>query len=340
VSAHWNRTRSVSGYSRTSSVSVEIASGSWLLVAGPNGVGKSTLLHAIAGTVPFMSGTIFSDGIKLKTATDRFRAGIQLVPQQASLSGYLSFQDAYDLFRISRPGLNNNGSIMSLRSHLETLEVVEQEGELSGRNFDLCLSLLSCPQVLLLDEVVPPQSRGCPITLYENLKTFLPWTTVVFIDHDVEKALRAADRVLWLRPERAPAHFAVSETEPMGELLADVVNNHTPLPSREEGIYDDGVDQNVVRLDRSPMEQVSLAVQAHRDRRRSSSSRRRAVLERKILRDFPFLDSAEPAETLSGGERTVLAWFLIEFSGVGKMREPFLHLDGSRAEQLREWMKP
>ncbi|MEN2494274.1 MAG: Cytochrome c biogenesis ATP-binding export protein CcmA [Hyphomicrobiaceae bacterium hypho_1] len=44
-------------------VNVEITSGEAVIVTGPNGVGKTTLLRAIAGYIPIVSGSILMKGI-------------------------------------------------------------------------------------------------------------------------------------------------------------------------------------------------------------------------------------------------------------------------------------
>ena len=61
-------------------VSMSCGSGVTALV-GANGSGKSTLLRAVLGLVPLTSGTIFVDGIDLRSGLRRARRKMGYLPQ-------------------------------------------------------------------------------------------------------------------------------------------------------------------------------------------------------------------------------------------------------------------
>src|SRR4051812_30072217 len=95
VQAHWYSHQTVSGYDKSRSISVKIPNGTWVAVLGENGVGKSTLLHAIAGTANFVTGQVLVNGTLLpkRDPAARFNAGVCSVLQRESFEGELTFQD-------------------------------------------------------------------------------------------------------------------------------------------------------------------------------------------------------------------------------------------------------
>src|SRR5205823_11329310 len=74
------------GYGRTvvlNGLGFEVGTGEIVTVLGRNGVGKSTMLKALIGTIPVASGSILLDGedISRLPAHARARRGMAYVPQ-------------------------------------------------------------------------------------------------------------------------------------------------------------------------------------------------------------------------------------------------------------------
>lgn len=64
------------------SVSLDIKNGEILSIIGPNGCGKSTLLKAVAGVIPYSSGSIALNGEKFSKGTRKIRAkAVTYLPQ-------------------------------------------------------------------------------------------------------------------------------------------------------------------------------------------------------------------------------------------------------------------
>ena len=127
-------------------------------VMGTNGVGKTSLLKAIAGRHPYASGTLSLDGTPLDhpSAFAAARAGIAYVPQGREVfpmmtvlenlkSGFACLpgkghevpDEIYDLFPVLRDMANRRG------------------GDLSGgqqQQLAIARALITRPRVLLLDE--------------------------------------------------------------------------------------------------------------------------------------------------------------------------------------------
>lgn len=335
VSAHWYPGRQVIGHDSKRAVSLAVSSGEWVAVVGENGIGKSTILHAIAGTANFVAGSIEVDGqlLPLRDIGARFQAGVALVPQQSLLPGDgATIQDARDLAFAHRPGLFNEVALGQLMSRFEKLKLV-QSGRLLPRLFDLAVAIMTIPRVLLLDEIVPDmpgdlQNGG----IYGVLRELMPWTTVLFVDHDLNRCLQVADRVLWLRCNDTPRAFSRDDRD-QREALFKEIGAEVQATGQRTG--DIGQLWKLVALDRSPRSQVRLALQGGGYKGKEFSE----VLER-LFRDFTFLQEAEPAEILSGGQRVVLLWVVAQMGGICQLPEQLLqHLHPPLRSTVGDWQK-
>lgn len=139
-------------------VSLSAKAGEVTAVMGTNGVGKTSLLKAIAGRHPYVEGTVFLDGTPQShlTAFDAAKAGIAYVPQGREVfpmmtvvenlhTGFACLDKAnhavpdhiYDLFPVLHDMADRRG------------------GDLSGgqqQQLAIARALITRPRVLLLDE--------------------------------------------------------------------------------------------------------------------------------------------------------------------------------------------
>ncbi|MBW1946198.1 MAG: ABC transporter ATP-binding protein, partial [Deltaproteobacteria bacterium] len=78
------------GYGKTEvlkNINLHLKPGELAGILGPNGSGKSTLLLALAGILPYGSGSIRISGEEIAGTTARFRAKLMAsVPQRSELS--------------------------------------------------------------------------------------------------------------------------------------------------------------------------------------------------------------------------------------------------------------
>lgn len=143
------------------SLTLTVGRGEIAALIGPNGSGKTTVLHAISGLIPLASGRVSLDGSALDDETVWLppqRRGVGLVPQGGLLLGHLSVLENV-AFGLRAQG---EGRAMARREAAEWLErfgmmslARRRAGRLSGgqsQAVSIVRALASRPRVLLLDE--------------------------------------------------------------------------------------------------------------------------------------------------------------------------------------------
>ncbi|MBE7210318.1 MAG: ABC transporter ATP-binding protein [Gluconacetobacter diazotrophicus] len=216
-------------------VSFAVGRGELLVVAGPSGTGKSTLLRALAGLERHRGEIGWADG----------RGTVGVVFQEPRLMPWLDVRANVGF------GLRGDGRRERVAELLRLVGLADAGSllpkQLSGgmaQRAALARGLAARPDVLLLDEpfsALDPENRA---RLGEHLRELQArlGTTMVLVTHDVAEAGRLGDRVLVLggRPGRivaeipGPARGAreVEEAAWRRQLAARLRGPVVPEPSR------------------------------------------------------------------------------------------------------------
>lgn len=133
-------------------VSLDFAGPGMLLIAGRNGVGKSTLLRSVLGLVPHIEGEIRIAGLNpLDTASDALaRSGITLMPQDGGVFDDLTVEENLILTK-SRTMAEDVLEILPGWSE----RMRQRAGTLSGgerKILGLARAIGQDPSILLVDE--------------------------------------------------------------------------------------------------------------------------------------------------------------------------------------------
>lgn len=211
-------------------IAFEVNHGEIIAILGPNGVGKTTLLKCLNKILKAKKGQIYLDGSEIKsldTLEIARRAGY--VPQRVE-TGRLTAFDAVLLGR--RPHISWDVSERDLRIvdaiftrlSMDNLRLSYID-EMSGgelQKIAIARALVQEPRILLLDE---PTSSLDLKNQVEILSTIVGIVrehgiAAVMTMHDLNQALRYADRFIFLKDGNVHFHGDFSEVTP--EIIEDV----------------------------------------------------------------------------------------------------------------------
>ena len=189
-------------------VTTTISRGEVVVVIGPSGTGKSTMLRCINHLEVPDSGEIVVDGVPLTEAENinKVRMETGMVFQQFNLFPHLSVLDNITLApRIVRKQSRSEAESIA-RDLLDKVGIHEKAeaypGQLSGgqqQRVAIARALAMRPQIMLFDE---PTSALDPEMIKEVLDVMLQLAkegmTMVVVSHEMGFARNAADRVLFM----------------------------------------------------------------------------------------------------------------------------------------------
>lgn len=199
-------------------VNLKIDRGEALVIIGPSGTGKSTILRMIAGLMPIDQGSIYFNGKKREGLIEDQNnpIGISMVFQQAALFDSLTVEQNVGFLLYQHSNLSRS-KIRELVD--EKLEMVGLSGtnnrfpaELSGgmrKRVSFARSIIfnpenpkSRPEIVMYDE---PTAGLDPIasTVIEDLVRDLQCTTrgcgtYIMVSHQHSTIRRTADRIIFL----------------------------------------------------------------------------------------------------------------------------------------------
>jgi branched-chain amino acid transport system ATP-binding protein len=192
-------------------VSLTVASGEIVVVAGANGAGKSTLLKAISGLVRPRAGGVRFDGVRIEgLAGHRITAlGVAYVPENRRLFPRLSVADnlslgAY-LFRGRADRDAPLAQVFALFPRLRE-RLTQRAGTLSGGEQQMLAigrALMTRPRLLMLDE----PSQGIMPRLVDEIFAAVQairatGVTVLLVEQRLAESLEIADRAYVLQTGR------------------------------------------------------------------------------------------------------------------------------------------
>jgi urea transport system ATP-binding protein len=186
-------------------MSLEVPDGALLCVMGRNGVGKTTLLRAIIGTLKPASGTIRWEGDDIVGwAPDaRVRRGIAYLPQGHETFPTLTVRE--NLQVVAEACLRHSGAIDEVLELFPRLAPIlnRPAGLLSGgqkQQLGLARALITDPRLLILDE----PTEGLQPTIIDEIEEFIArlhrerGLSILLAEQYVDFALRVADRFVVL----------------------------------------------------------------------------------------------------------------------------------------------
>jgi branched-chain amino acid transport system ATP-binding protein len=201
-------------------VDLDVAPGERRAILGPNGAGKTTLFNVISGDFAPTSGTIEFEGADITMLPSRARAklGMGRTYQKSRLFPGLSVEDNLyvavlgvktgHLRPVVLPSRDRElrehacelARAMGLGGRERTLVGALSHGE--QRQLEVAMAQAVNPRLMMLDEPASGLSRGERVALTELLLELDPSITLILIEHDMDVALRVAERVTMMHDGR------------------------------------------------------------------------------------------------------------------------------------------
>jgi osmoprotectant transport system ATP-binding protein len=223
-------------------VSFEVAAGETCVLLGPSGCGKTTTLRMINRLVAPTSGRILIGG-KDTSAADpvELRRTIGYVIQQIGLFPNMTVAEnigvvprllGWDASRMRRRA----EELLAMLA-LEPAEFLDRyPNELSGgqaQRVGVARALAADPPVLLMDEpfgAIDPVNRAVIQDEFLRMQQMLR-KTVLFVSHDIDEAVKMADRIAIFRLGRLEQYAAPDEllAHPANDFVAGFVGTDRTL---------------------------------------------------------------------------------------------------------------
>jgi NitT/TauT family transport system ATP-binding protein len=207
-------TKSFSGLHVLKDMNFEVKAHETIAVLGPSGVGKTTLLRMIAGTLKPDGGTI-------RIASTR----IAYIFQDHRLLPWRTAQDNIALV-LKAGGVEPRTALEKARSWMDRLGLKGfykyYPGQLSGgmvQRVSIARAFAIEPEIMLMDEPFSSLDADLADSLLHDLKQVLADydTTTVYVTHDLVEALSIAERIFRLSPEG----FAEVKIDDRRKMLQD-----------------------------------------------------------------------------------------------------------------------
>lgn len=218
-------------------VSLEVDPGSFVVLLGPSGCGKTTLLKMVNRLHEPSSGTIFMDGVDIRQmALTDLRRQMGYVIQQIGLFPHMTVAQNVavvpELLEWPKPKINARIDELLALVNLEPDTFRNRyPAQLSGgqqQRVGLARALAADPKVMLMDEpfgAIDAINRESLQDEMLNLQRKLH-KTILFVTHDVDEALKLADKIVMMREGRVVQYGAPCDllTRPVDEFVRSLLN--------------------------------------------------------------------------------------------------------------------
>ena len=205
-------------------LSLSVAPGETCMLVGPSGSGKTTAMRMVNRMVGITSGDILIDGRSVTESDEaQLRRHIGYVIQHVGLfphrTALQNIATVPQLLGWPKERIRQRANELAELVGLDIAQADRYPAQLSGgqrQRVGVARALAADPPLMLMDEpfgALDPITRDRLQGEFERIKERVA-TTIVFVTHDIDEAIRLGDRVAILREGGVLAQYATP-----GELL-------------------------------------------------------------------------------------------------------------------------
>ena len=205
-------------------VDLNVERGTFVALAGPNGVGKSTLIRLVSGVIKPTRGIIKVAGIDVSELSARERARlVAVVPQDPELPRGAPALEVVLMGRNPHLGLLSWESDSDVRVAIEAMRMTHTEDfvdrpvdELSGgerQRVAIAVALAQQTPIILLDEPTANLDLAYQPVIMELMRSLVSsGKTILAAVHDLTLAAQFCDKVALMRCGASPTVGSPEET--------------------------------------------------------------------------------------------------------------------------------
>lgn len=187
-------------------INLEINKNSFVVIAGKNGVGKTTLFSLLTKVLTPIKGNIYIDDIDLSQLSEEsIRNNISLVTQQPYLFNF-SIKENLDMIDDDMNHIIEACKLVGLHEKIEALSdgydtILKEDGvNLSGgekQKIAIARALLAKTKILLLDEITNNLDSNTISSIEKLIEKLKGKYTILLITHHLDM-MKLADRIILL----------------------------------------------------------------------------------------------------------------------------------------------
>lgn len=259
-------------------ISLDVEAGNIVVLLGPSGCGKTTLMRMVNRLIEPTSGRIYVDGMEIHDlkATE-LRRRIGYVIQQTGLFPHMTV--ASNVATVPRLlGWPKERIRVRIDELLDLVDLPPDRyrdrypGQLSGgqqQRVGIARAMAADPSVMLMDE---PFGAIDAITRADLQKELLVIQrrlskTIMFVTHDVDEALRLADRIAVMRAGEVVQYGTPLEilTHPADDFVRtllstdDIFRHLSLIPARDLAMRERTANPSGIRIDAEENARVALS---------------------------------------------------------------------------------
>ena len=229
-----------------SDITFKIEKGELVVLIGPSGCGKTTLLKIINRLIKPTSGNVLVNGESIFDKDEiELRRNIGYVIQQTGLFPHMTIRQNMEII----PRLQKRDKRQIAEKTLQLMEMIGLEpdlyldrypSQLSGgqqQRIGVARAFACDPEVILMDEPFSALDPPTRLQLQEELAQLQSTVrkTIVFVTHDMDEAVKIADRICILSKGGIVQYDKVEEImkNPVNEFVAQFIGRNRIWSSPE-----------------------------------------------------------------------------------------------------------